>query len=565
MFSLAQMRRALVLALTLAVSLQAQEDGDSAPAPEESAPVVAELDAEEGVTVAYVAPTTDGLHWSDAFDGDALGRWVQAGGEKYNGRFEASTRKTESLIGDVGLLVPKEAMHYGASASFAPVKGDKEAPLVIQYEVAFQDGLQCGGSYIKLFDREGKQASEFDADTPYIIMFGPDRCGSTDKVHFILRHKNPKTGSWEEKHMKDTPSVPQGTATHLYGLQINADNSFVVKIDGVVKTSGNLLESMNPPINPPKDIDDPTDSKPADWVDAVKIDDPESAKPEEWDEDEPMMIADPEASMPDGWNEDAKKQIADPAAVIPADWDVEEDGEWEAPVIANPECKVGCGKWTADQISNPKYKGKWHAPQIDNPAYKGEWKPKQIPNPDHFMDETPALLPEINAVGIDIWTMQGGILFDNFAVSHSVEAAEQFADTSFKLRNEVELKQQEAQRQSKKGMMGGIVDFVQQNVIAVVVTLVVLLIATIWFCCLRGESEVPPAAAASERRKAAAKSTAATKEKKDENGEKEAKDDETEEAAKETKTKGKGKGKGKKDAKDENKEAGGLGDVSKDE
>ncbi len=46
------------------------------------------------------------------------------------------------------------------------------------------------------------------------------------------------------------------------------------------------------------------------------------------------------------------------------DWDDEDDGDWEAPLIDNPE-----------------FKGEWHAKKIDNPAYKGEWKPKTIANP----------------------------------------------------------------------------------------------------------------------------------------------------------------------------------------
>lgn len=47
------------------------------------------------------------------------------------------------------------------------------------------------------------------------------------------------------------------------------------------------------------------------------------------------------------------------------DWDDEDDGEWEAPMIPNPE-----------------YKGEWTPKMIDNPRYKGEWTPKMIPNPD---------------------------------------------------------------------------------------------------------------------------------------------------------------------------------------
>ena len=82
----------------------------------------------------------------------------------------------------------------------------------------------------------------------------------------------------------------------------------------------------------------------------------------------------------------------------PEDWDDEEDGEWEAPIIDNPKCSVGCGKWEAHRsliqhdisksshveapkISNPNFKGKWYAPKIDNPAYIGEWKPRRRVSP----------------------------------------------------------------------------------------------------------------------------------------------------------------------------------------
>ena len=46
-------------------------------------------------------------------------------------------------------------------------------------------------------------------------------------------------------------------------------------------------------------------------------------------------------------------------ATKPDDWDEEEDGEWEAPTIANPKCTTGpgCGEWKRPQKSNPEYKG----------------------------------------------------------------------------------------------------------------------------------------------------------------------------------------------------------------
>jgi calnexin len=45
------------------------------------------------------------------------------------------------------------------------------------------DGLECGGSYMKLLqDNKALHAEEFSNASPYIIMFGPDKCGATNKV-----------------------------------------------------------------------------------------------------------------------------------------------------------------------------------------------------------------------------------------------------------------------------------------------------------------------------------------------------------------------------------------------
>lgn len=43
-----------------------------------------------------------------------------------------------------------------------------------------------------------------------------------------------------------------------------------VLIDGESKKSGSLFEDFEPSINPPEEIDDPKDKKPADWVENPK-------------------------------------------------------------------------------------------------------------------------------------------------------------------------------------------------------------------------------------------------------------------------------------------------------
>lgn len=40
-----------------------------------------------------------------------------------------------------------------------------------------------------------------------------------------------------------------------------------------------FVQDLTPSINPPKEIDDPTDSKPSDWVDEEMITDPDAKKP----------------------------------------------------------------------------------------------------------------------------------------------------------------------------------------------------------------------------------------------------------------------------------------------
>jgi calnexin len=92
-------------------------------------------------------------------------------------------------------------------------------------------------------------------------MFGPDKCGATNKVHLIIRHRNPVSGIWEEKHLKHAPSVPADEMTHLYTLTIRNDNTFEVRVDQEVKREGSLLEEFDPSFLAPKEIDDPTDHK----------------------------------------------------------------------------------------------------------------------------------------------------------------------------------------------------------------------------------------------------------------------------------------------------------------
>lgn len=351
---------------------------------------------------------------------------------------------------DYGLLVSEPARKYAIVKELDSSVDLKDGTVVLQYEVRLQNGLECGGAYLKYLRPQdaGWVAKEFDNESPYTIMFGPDKCGATNKVHFILKHKNPKTGEFVEHHLKFPPSVPSDKLTHVYTAILKPDNELRILIDGEEKKKANFLsaEDFEPPLIPSKTIPDPDDKKPEDWDERAKIPDPEAKKPDDWDEEAPMEIEDEDAVKPEGWLDDEPEEIDDPEATKPEDWDDEEDGLWEAPKIDNPKCTEapGCGEWKRPMKRNPEYKGKWYAPMIDNPNYKGIWKPREIPNPNYYELDRPNFEP-IAAIGIEIWTMQDGILFDNILIASDEKAAESVRSTTWKPKYDVEKEKQKAE------------------------------------------------------------------------------------------------------------------------
>jgi len=108
---------------------------------------------------------------------------------------------------------------------------------------------------------------------------------------------------------------------------------------------------------------------------------------------------------PEDW--DKPKTIPDPNAKKPDDWNDEEDGAWEP-----------------SQIPNPDYRGDFSQKMIPNPEYKGEWKPKEIPNPVFKEDKSVWIYPDFSAVGIDVWQVKSGTVFDDILITDSVAAAE---------------------------------------------------------------------------------------------------------------------------------------------
>ncbi|XP_071483050.1 calnexin-like [Diadema antillarum] len=409
-------------------------------------------DQEQVEQVEYSPPEPVGpVHLAEPFDSASVlgSKWMPSQAKKdgvdediakYNGKWAVEEPETTPLAGDMGLVLKSKAKHHAIAAKLDKPFEFVADPLVVQYEVKFQNSHDCGGAYVKLLTNNPDLKLDGVHDkTPYTIMFGPDKCGADSKLHFIFRHKNPKSGEFEEKHAKKPTGsfshVFTDQKVHLFTLVVNPDNTFQVYVDQKVVSEGSLLEDMSPAVNPPAEIEDPDDKKPKDWDDRKKIPEPGAEKPDDWDEDAPAQIEDENAVKPDGWLDDEPELIDDPDAERPDDWDDDMDGEWEPPKINNPLCDdVGCGEWKPPMVPNPGYKGKWKPPYIDNPNYQGEWKPRMIANPDFFEDLEPFKMSSIGAIALELWSMSDNILFDNFIITTDKDVADQYAADSYHLK-----------------------------------------------------------------------------------------------------------------------------------
>ncbi|KAK5645271.1 hypothetical protein RI129_006571 [Pyrocoelia pectoralis] len=259
---------------------------------------------------------------------------------------------------------------------FKPLNTDGKN-LVIQFSVKHEQNIDCGGGYLKVFDCKLDQ-KDMHGESPYLLMFGPDICGpGTKKVHVILNYKEKNVLINKDIRCKDD------VYTHVYTLIIKPDNTYEVQIDGEKVESGELEADWD--LLAPRKIKDPEAKKPEDWDDRATISDPDDKKPEDWDK--PEHIADPDATKPD-------------------DWDDEMDGEWEPP-----------------QIDNPEYKGEWAPKQIDNPNFKGNWVHPEIENPEYVADPDLYKRGEVCAVGLDLWQVKSGTIFDDILVTDDIEYA----------------------------------------------------------------------------------------------------------------------------------------------
>lgn len=86
---------------------------------------------------------------------------------------------------------------------------------------------------------------------------------------------------------------------------------------------------------------------------------------------------------------------------------------------------------------------------ICDPA--GLWKPRMIPNPEYFHDSNPInSLAPIVGLAVEVWTTNAGIHFDNFVVSNSEKAVENFTGDTYRLKAEAEAKKSKDEKKAKR-------------------------------------------------------------------------------------------------------------------
>ncbi|KAG7229073.1 hypothetical protein INR49_013192 [Caranx melampygus] len=356
-------------------------------------------------TVYFREEFQDSVNLLDVFCSDGWrSRWVNSKHKSDYGEWKLTAG---DFYGDAekdkGLQTSQDARFYATSARFEPFSNEGKS-VVIQFTVKHEQKIDCGGGYVKVFPADLDQA-EMHGESSYYIMFGPDICGySTKKVHVIFNYKGKNHLIKKEIKCKDDE------LTHLYTLILNPDQTYEVKIDNEKVESGSLEEDWD--FLPPKKIKDPEAKKPEDWDDRAKIDDADDTKPEDWDK--PENIPDPDAKKPEDWDEDM-------------------DGEWEPPMIPNPEYK---GEWKPKQIDNPNYKGPWVHPEIDNPEYNADSNIYKFDN--------------IGVLGLDLWQVKSGTIFDNFLITDDVKEAEDIGNETWGVTKEPERKMKQEQDDLKR-------------------------------------------------------------------------------------------------------------------
>merc|ERR1719329_1095197 len=330
------------------------------------------------------------VYFSETFADGWESRWVKStwkDSEGTSGKFSLATGKWfKDEKEDRGIQTAEDSKFFGISAAFDSFSNEGKE-LIVQYQAKYEKDVECGGGYLKIGPKMDDQ-SKFGDPTVYNIMFGPDKCGYTKRTHLIFNYKGKNV---LKKADLDYKQEGEGTS-HLYRMILKPDNTVRVEIDEEKIYEGSIKEDWE--VLKPKEISDPDDKKPSDWVEDSMMDDPTDKKPDDWDD--------------------------------------EDDGEWEPPMK-----------------DNSAYKGDWSVKRISNPAYKGFWEAKKIDNPEYEDDNSVYKFDGFGFIGFDLWQVKGGTIFDNIIICDDKAEADAFT-AKWKAVSEIEKAGKKKEEDEKK-------------------------------------------------------------------------------------------------------------------
>ncbi|OQV22049.1 Calreticulin [Hypsibius exemplaris] len=344
------------------------------------------------------------IYFEESFDDPSWEeRWIRTTRQEFRGKpfgyFNWTAGKYSADPTDKGIRTMDKESHYAISRKF-PRFNNKDKTLVIQFTLKYEiklelgDAGHCAALFIKLLP-SSHNPKYYDPEAKYLMKFGPDSCSSAHKIESDIYYRG---RNWAFSRRADHdravfvympyPFFPDDAYTHLYTFVIHPNNTFEKRFDGkiIVEDSGHFEQCWQQ-IHPTRQLHvNYSDERPEDWDEREFILDPTETKPLDWDQ--PKEIPDPHASQPD-------------------DWDTVADGQWEHPLIINPD-----------------YKGEWQPTRvIPNPDHKGRWSHKMMDNPKYVEDPEMYLVKDIGAIGIEGWHEQPGTVLDNILITDDLELA----------------------------------------------------------------------------------------------------------------------------------------------
>ncbi|KFD46052.1 hypothetical protein M513_13076, partial [Trichuris suis] len=304
----------------------------------------------------------------------------------YDGQWKIHTHSNPLLKRNYVLLMQTPAAYHAICSAFKKPFIFRSKPLIIQYDLKFQVPLmECGGGYVKLYEGFGLNCYEiFRNDTEFQLMFGPDKCGGKQIIHFIIGQKDHKTSVFTPQAIsskRPLNSIFQDTLTHLFTLALYPNDSYFIYIDQLLHDHGNLKDKMMKKMS----------------------------------------------------HNDFPKDKSNTLKRAPTDWNNEEvDSVSPAVNVNNATCKDGSD---CVALHEPSMRDLEHREQRVTPLTVNR---KESRGTDESSGSVFRILGPIHWLGLELWTDTPDLAFDNFLVTDNLTFANYFAQCTWQVQQAAE-------------------------------------------------------------------------------------------------------------------------------